>query len=282
MKDNMEKFREISDIVLKDIYASDELKRKTLEKCTHKSFFKINPAILSTAAAVLIIAFGLGNYFFHNQNIAVNNQTINEYKDSVNNNSSQPPLIIAENKPNAENKSSLKTIDSATDTKNKDTAVKSSNSVADSAGSTSQNEIANSQPIPTSSNQEQALAAITKPLDLQDAEKYFGSNILTPKYIPEGLSLKSISIPNVKFKCIKLSYSSRTAYFEIIQNKNLFELSSTKIISIGNNKTYVSYTKDENSNIKTTTITWIMNNIQYSVSGNLPESFLINIAKYLN
>ena len=282
MKDNMEKFREISDIVLKDIYASDELKRKTLEKCTHKSFSKINPAMISTAAAVLIIAFGLGNYFFHNHNIAVNNQAKIEYKDSVNNNSSQPPLVIAENKPNAEDKSSIKTIDSITDTKKKDTSVKSSNNVASSSDSTSQNEIANSQPITTSSNQEQALAATTKPLDLPEAEKYFGSSILIPKYIPEGLSLKSISIPNDKIKCIKLSYISRTAYFEILQNKNLSELKGTKIISIGNNKAYVSYIKDENSNIKTTTITWKMNSIQYYLTGNLPESFLINIAKYLN
>jgi len=279
----MENFREITDIVLKDIYVSDELKRKTIEKCTDKTSFKINPAICSTvSAAVLIIAFGLCNYFFHNPNIAVNNQTRNEYRTSVNNDNSKPPIIVAENKPNAEDKSNIKTLDKGTGTENNDNAVQSSNNSTGSSDNTVQNDIDDSQHMSTASNQEQALTATSKPLDLPDAEKYFGSSVLIPKYMPEGFCLTNISIPSAKLKCIKLSYNSRTAYFEILQNKNLSNLNGDKTISIGNNKVYVNYTKDEDSNIKTTTLTWITNSIQYSLSGNLPEGFLINIAKYLN
>lgn len=288
MKDNIENFREISDIVLKDIYVSDELKQKTLEKCTAKKQLKIYPAILSTAsAAVLIIGLGLYNYSFKQPNVAVNNTVKNqiqsENKNPVDKNDSVASQIVTENITEDEVKNTVptdKTSDLGNRNENKDVAIQQVSTTTGSSSISSENGTDDTKHGSVISTQGQALAAVIKPLNLSDAERYFGSSIRFPKYIPDGFVLKSISIPDDKLKCIKLKYSTRTAYFEILENKSLPESISEGIIS-EKNKSYTSYTKDENSN-PITTITWTNNNIQYSISGNLPESIIINIAKYLN
>ncbi|MGE5627444.1 MAG: hypothetical protein ACM3X7_04910 [Solirubrobacterales bacterium] len=280
MKDNIENFREITEIVLKDIYVTDELKQKTLEKCTAKSQLKIHPAILSTAsAAVLIIGLGFYNYSFKQSNVAVNNPIQNEYKDPVNKNDSSPAQIVAETKSEPEVKNTEaadKPVDLGNRNENKDVAIQQLNNTTGSSSSVSISDTKHGSVVTT---QGQALSSSIKPLNIADAEKYFEGSIHFPKYIPDGFILKSISIPDDKLKCIKLKYSTRTAYFEIIENKSLPE-SNSEYITSEKTKSYTSYTTDENSNT-ITTITWTNNDIQYSVSGNLPESLIINITKYL-
>lgn len=294
MKDNMENFREISDEVLKDIYVSDDLKSKTLKKCTNKRNKKIKPVILSTAsAAVLLIAFGLSNYFFHYPIIAINDQTTNEIKNEdkkpADDGGSISSRIIAKIKPDADGRnlfknekspSTDKALEQNTESANKATDTKSINNTNTLLDSTSKNNSDNSQYASSDLNNENPLT-FTKQLSLTEAEKYFGSSVLIPRYVPAGFNLKSISIPEDKTNCIKLTYISKTAYFELFENKNISELEGSKTISIGKNKAYVNYDKDENATA-VTSITWLMNNTQYTLVGNLPESFLINIAKSIN
>jgi len=346
MRDNMKNFREASNTILKDIYVTDELKRKTLEKCTNKRFSKLSPLLVSTAsAAVLIVTFGVYNYFSYKPPIAnnyINNSIKHEYKNSVNNKAPQSPSKIAENKNldnskysalnnenNIKNENSTlkdKSSDTSTVTKNTDIASQNTNNTTKPSDNISLNGIDNNQSNSKLQNKSSDTSIITKNTDItsqntnittkspdnisldemdinQDkdiyvsakapadltsseeslnmlsAEKYFGSKILLPNNIPEEFNLTCISIPDYKLKCIKLNYSSNSTYFEILQNKNLSKLEGTKIISIENNKAYISSIKDEKSNIVITKITWIMNNIEYSLSGNLPENSLINVAK---
>jgi len=342
MKDNMENFREVSNLLLKDIYVTDELKRKTLEKCTNKKFFKMNPLIASIVSAALLIAtFGVHNYFLPKATIAnnsTNNSIKHEYKNSVINENSKSDSKISEktkldnSKPvvlnnennignanstlqskssdtstvtkntnnNAEasnnisqngidsnkNSSSSQTKDSDTSIMDKNTDIASQNttSTTESSNDISQNKMNDEQnedmylisKAPTGS------ASLSAPLNMASAEKYFGSEILVPNNIPEGFNLTDISIPDDKLKCIKLNYSSDSNYFELLQSKNLSELEGSKTIFIKDNKAYVSSTKDEQSNVVTTKIIWIMNNIEYSLYGNLPEDALINVAKSVN
>lgn len=301
MKDNMKNFKEISDLVLKDIYASDELKRKTLERCTAKKQPKFNPAILSTAsAAVLLIAFGITSHYINHPMVAtnshVNDQIRNEYKNPPAAGNSDSSKMIAEIVP-AQKNSSIKNdfnisadkpAEPVTNTQNNtntDVQVFNTTAAVDdtapAADTAPEEENDMSQNVSASLSKEFAVTFRLKPLSLADAENNFGSKILLPQYVPEGFTLKSISIPDNESNCIKLRYSIRTAYFEILQSKNLSEFKGDKTISLGNNKAAVNYSKDDNSN-KITTITWTTNSIQYTLSGDLPENILINIAKYLN
>ncbi|MBM7868755.1 hypothetical protein JOC70_000224 [Clostridium pascui] len=83
-------------------------------------------------------------------------------------------------------------------------------------------------------------------------------------------------------KCVKLKYSSSSADFEILQSKSLSKLSGTESIYIGNNTAYIDSMKDEKTGVITTKITWIIDDVQYSLFSTLPEDSLIKIAQSIN
>lgn len=335
MKDNMKNFREDSNLILKDVYVTDELKIKTLEKCANKRRSKAKPLIAATASVAILIATFIVNYFSHKSPIANNyvNKAINyEYKDSIHSETPKEPSKITDNKDLAksnysslkdenDSKASIKSKNSTSDSKSSksstvdvaaDTVKQSTNNTTDNtteqntnnttkqdinttteqntnstsklsrpSDNISQNGVGTkeSKGISVSSSVSDNLTFADEPLTMEDAKKYFQSKILIPSNIPEGFDLTDISIPDDKLNCISLRYSSKSTFFELLQSKNLSKLEGTKVVSIENNKAYVSSVKDEKSNTIITKITWITNNIQYSLSGNLPDNSLINIAK---
>jgi hypothetical protein len=328
MKDNLKNFREDLNLILKDIYVTDELKIKTLENCTNKRRLKTKPLIATTASVAILIATFTVNYFSHKSPIANNyvNKSINyEYKNPIHSETPKEPSKITDNKDLAksnysslkdknDSKANIKSENSTSDNKSSksstvdvpaDTTKQNTNSTIeqntnnttkqDTNATTEQNtnstsklsrpsdnisqNLVENNDISVSSSASDSLAFSDEPLTMNDAEKYFQSKILIPSNIPEGFDLTDISIPDSKLKCINLRYSSNSTFFQILQSKNLSKLEGTKVVSIENNKAYVSYFKDEKSNTTITKITWITNNIQYSLSGNLPDNSLINIAK---
>jgi hypothetical protein len=313
MKDSIKDFRDASNLILKDIYATDDLKKMTLEKCKNQKKSKLKP-ILATAASVAFLIIGFSyNYLYNKSTIArnyINEAKQQEYKNLENNENIREPLKANDNKDLAKSTNSSSNdkntnknetevsgdTKSGTNTANttgsrtssnttinsNDASTKNSNSVSSSENTSENNLVANEDVT----NKEaamgfQGLSALQKNLNISTAEKYFESKILTPTYVPKGFNLTDISIPDTKLKCIKLKYSSGDSYFQIYESKNLSTLEGSNVISIQNSNAYISYTKDNKSNT-TTQITWIMNNIQYSLSSTLPENSLINIAKSIN
>ncbi|WP_097025642.1 DUF4367 domain-containing protein [Clostridium peptidivorans] len=322
MKDNMKNFREASDLILKNIYVTDELKRKTLEKCNHRKVSIIKTKLTAAFSAALIVFFGIFIYFFHKSAITNNHiaKSINqEYKNSLDNenkikeatkiagssDSDKSSSVVSNSKNNTKNNVPVP------QNKNADIAMKGSNNIPqnNNIDAVNENKEADSQSrndssktfdsVPQnridisnsdSNNSEMnsvaelhtSLPLAPEPLTIEKAEEYFEDKILLPSYIPEGFALTDISMPDEKQKCIKLKYSSSSADFEILQSKSLSKLSGTENISIGNNTAYINSVKDEKTNIITTKITWIMDNVQYSLSSTLPEDSLIKIAESIN
>lgn len=313
MKDNLENFKQISDEILEDIYVTDELERKTLEKCNNKKFFKLNPLIVSTvSAAALMVAFGLYNHFSHNTNVAYNSVK-HEDKSTIKENKGLPKIaenkkaddskdlaLNNEKKHNSESQNKNLNSNTITENANLTTNTTNTNTIIKKADTASQssNDDNNNKPLsPSKDNSKDQmnakkdvdkdidrsvperanLSCSESPLDIEAAENYFEGKILLPSYVPQGFTLTNISIPDHNEKCVKLSYSSDSSYFEILQSKNLSNLKEDKIISVGNNKAYESSVKDANST--DTKISWIISDIQYTLSGNLPEDSLIDIAK---
>lgn len=313
MNINMKKFRESSDLILKDIYVTDELKRKTLEKCTDRSLLKSKPLLAAALSIILAVSLGTLMYSFNKAAITDNkiaksiDQKYNNSSDSKNeiqrapdtagrNNLEKPHYAISNNKDNKQvhqnNNAATKDSNTALQKKSTDTTDKSVNTVPQiksdsdkSSGDSAQNKTDASHSndeISPESKVSSSLAFSAEPLTVEKAEEYFQSTILLPSYIPEGFMLTDISIPDDKIKCIRLKYSSGSGFFEILQSKNLSGLEGTSSISIGNNTAYISSVKDEKTNIITTNITWIKDNIQYTVSSSLPEDSIIKIAESLN
>ncbi|NMM65732.1 DUF4367 domain-containing protein [Clostridium sp. P21] len=311
MKDNMDNFKETSNLILKDIYANDELKKLTLEKCKTQKKSRIKPIIATAASAAFLIIGFTYNYFFNNLITAHNyiNSDEQKYKNPANNDKVKEALKTDDSKNLAKptsNSSNDKNDKSETSSTGKANIAssKNSNSTNNIASNTSktdssisesfknstdvssnknlaQNSLVEGENNKESSNGFRGLAALHKNLDMSTAEKYFESSIITPSYVPEGFNLTDISIPDTKLKCIKLNYSSGSSYFQIYESKNLSNVEGAKVVPIKNNKAYINYSKDSKS-ITTTQITWIMNNIQYDLSSTLPEDVLINIAKSIN
>jgi cytoskeletal protein RodZ len=312
MKDSLKDFRDASNLILKDIYATDELKKMTLEKCKNQKKDKIKP-ILAAAASVAFLIIGFSYNYLYNKSAIANNYTNEskkqEYKNIKDTENIKAPLKTKDNKDLAKstnsssnNKNKNETgvsVDTKSDATTANTitgnetssntttnsnaeSTKNSNNVSSSENVAENNSVANeNETNRESSTGFQGLAALQKNLNISTAEKYFESKILTPAYVPKGFNLTDISIPDTKLKCIKLRYSSDDSYFQIYESKNLSTLEGESVISIQNSKAYINYTKGTKDTI-TTQITWIKNNIQYSLSSTLPENSLINIAKSIN
>ncbi|AKA67950.1 DUF4367 domain-containing protein [Clostridium scatologenes] len=309
MKDKLENFKQISDEILEDICVTDELERKTLEKCNNKRFFKLNPLIVSTISiAALIVTFGLYNHFSHNTNVAYNSVK-HEDENNIKKDKELPKIV--ENKKEDHSKDSTlndeekydsetknKKINSNTiientklpvDIKNTDTAIKkvdtpsqNSNNTNNKSLNPSEDNLKNAKndidkDVDKTAPQGVNLSCSERPLDIEAAEEYFEGKISLPSYVPKGFTLINISIPDNNKKCVKLSYSSDAFYFEILQSKSLSNMQEDKTISVGNNKGCETSVKDANNT--NTKISWINSDIQYTLSGNLPENSLIDIAK---
>ncbi|WML33692.1 DUF4367 domain-containing protein [Clostridium sp. OS1-26] len=146
--------------------------------------------------------------------------------------------------------------------------------------------------VPANSTLNKELPSVKASLDapksttIADAENFWGGKILTPSYVPEGFELTDISIPkdNSKEICVKLNYSFENIYFKIVQNKSTTYTSYVGTsVDIKGSKAYVSKSKDANNpSLTITEIKWITNNIQYTITGNLPESELTKILNSIN
>ncbi|AKN29516.1 hypothetical protein Ccar_01125 [Clostridium carboxidivorans P7] len=303
MKDNMEYFKEASNLLLKDIYATEKLKKMTLEKCKSQKKNRIKPILAMVASAAFLIIGFTYNYFFNNSTIPRNyvDNNAQQYKNSNDSGKIKESSTTKSNNDLAKsvNDSSKNKGESGTSANNKpdDKATKSNTNTTNSvdsitgskdssgtstSGSSTQNSLAPSENFSGKESYKglQGIASPQKNLDMATAEKYFESKIITPSYIPDGFNLTDISIPDAKLKCIKLKYSSDSSYFEIYESKNLSNLDGSKTVYINSNKAYINYMKDSKS--ATTQIVWINNNVQYYLSSTLPEDSLINIAKSIN
>lgn len=304
MKDNMEDFRETSNLVLKDICATEKLKKMTLEKCKSQKKNRIKPILATVASAAFLIIGFTYNYFFNNSTIPRNYVDNNEqqYKNSndigkikedskTKGNNDLAKSVNDSSKNKGESSTSTnsnaddKTTKSNTNTTNSVDSIAGSfkgSSSTSTAGNSAQNSLAPSESFSGKESYKglQGIASPQKNLDMATAEKYFESKIITPSYVPDGFNLTDISIPDAKLKCIKLKYSSDSSYFEIYESKNLSNLDGSKTVYINNNKAYINYMKDSKS--ATTQIVWTNNNVQYYLSSTLSEDSLINIAKSIN
>lgn len=316
MEDNMKNFREASNLVLENICVTDELKRKTLEKCTHRKESIINTKLTAAFSGALIIFFGIFISLLHKSAITNDNiaKSINQkHENSIDNENkiqeaakttggsdlgkhspaaSNSEINIKNNVAIAEKNVDIavkglnnipknKTIDSVKENIEIDSQSRKDSSKASDSILQNRADISDSE-MNTEAQSDTSLALVPETLTIEKAAEYFESEILIPSYIPEGFTLTDISIPDENEKCVKLKYSSSSADFEILQSKSLSELSGTESISIGNNTAYIDSMKDEKTGVITTKITWIIDDVQYLLSSTLPENSLIKIAESIN
>lgn len=244
MNINMKKFRESSDLILKDIYVTDELKRKTLEKCTDRSLLKSKPLLAAAFSIALAVSLGTLMYSFNKTAITHNkiaksiDQKYKNSSDSENeiqrtpdtagrNDLERPHYAISNNEDNKQvhqnNNAAAKDPNTALQKKSTNTTDKSVNTVPQSKSNPdkSSNDSSQNKTDASHSNDEigpeskvsSSLAFSAEPLTVKKAEEYFQSTILLPSYIPEGFMLTDISIPDDKIKCIRLKYSSGSDFF---------------------------------------------------------------------
>lgn len=294
MKDNMKNFRDESNEILKNIYVTDELKRRTLERCSNKRSLKLKPILIVSAVfAILIFTFKLYN-FSHKTDIArsyvkpaqkyVDKSIDNDHKGTKDNETlkeiskaNKTENSIVQDKSNAKN--STKNVSS-----NKDTTIQNKNILpqntdnyqAKSSNNNQQNEKEDDKNHggDLSAVRPSGVASSGESLSMEDAEKYFESKVQLPSYVPEGFELSNISIPCKGVKSVIIKYSLNSKYFTIQESKNLSGLKGDKTLYIGDDKAYVNYFKDEQA----TSVSWIMNNVEYSLYGNIQENSLIDIA----
>lgn len=299
MRDNMKNFRDESNEILKNICVTDELKRKTLERCRNKRcsnrrLLKLKPVLIVSAVfAILIFTFKLYN-FSHKTDIArnyvkptqkyVDKSINNDHKETKDNQTlreiskaKETENPIVQDKSNAKNSTNNVSSNKNTTIQNKNILPQNTdNYKAESPGTSQENEKEDDKNHSgdLSAVRPSGVASSAESLSMKDAEKYFESKVLLPSYVPEGFELSNISIPCEGVKSITIKYSSNSKYFIIQESKSLSGLKGDKILYIGSSKAYVNYFKYDQS----ISVSWIMNNVEYSLYGNIQENSLIDIA----
>lgn len=340
MKDDIKNLKEITDLVLKDIYVTDELKSKTLELCRNEKSNILKPFLaVASSAAIIAISLTGYQYFSHKVDNNLNNKQIvqslnnTDSNNSINstnkldtNNSSsktnentKPEIAYKstkdKNSSNSNNvteshnsvtpstqESKKVSVDNSKTSEKNDSVVSPTKNDTAPIDKTSQTQVSQNSPdsIEINSNSilkdsfaeknsnnivasrtAPSIAALTDTLSTADAEKYWGSKLLLPSYIPNNFELTDISIPkDNKEIYVKLTYSSKNNYFKITQNKNTKYNITGKLIDINGTSATVTQNKDEtDSSLTITQITWVKDNIQYSAIGNISDVELINISK---
>lgn len=348
MKDDIRNLKEITDLVLKDVYVTDELKSKTLELCKKEKSNILKP-FLAAASSAAIIAISLTGYqyFSHKTDNSLNTKQIAQNINNINsdnpknstgsfpnNNSSskidekpkpETPYKNTKDKNSSNSNSTTSShngftsdtlesnkiyIDSSKAIPKNDDVVSSTksdivqndmvqtNKAPETQASTnsSTNKVTNSSPMLKDSSVEKNSASIVASLpspsittladtlSTAEAEKYWGSKLSLPAYIPNNFELTDISIPkDNKEIYVKFTYSSKNSYFKITQNKSTKYNITGKSVDINGINAAITQNKDEtNSSTIITQIIWVKDNIQYSVIGNISDVELINIAKSIS
>lgn len=342
MKDDIKNLREITQLVLKDIYVTDELKNKTLELCKNKKSNIFKP-FLAAASSAAVIAISLTGYQYfshkvdnnlndkqttHNQNNISSNSSANSKEkafDSTTINQDKKQQIAYDNTKDKHLTNSKSNITQSTNTnlspsntQDKKAPIASSNSVQTDSGvePTANNNVSTvdtasqvqtskeiqpntditstpatrNSPIDKSSNAiltsgaNPTISTSSDTVSTAEAEKYWGSKLVMPSYIPNSFELTNISTPNdTKEIYVKLTYSSKNNYFKITQNKNTtYTITGKPIVINGINGTIAQSKDDTNSNTTITQIIWIKDNIQYSIVGNISDMELTKISKSVN
>lgn len=333
MKDDIKNLKKLTDLALKDICVTDELKNKTLKLCKKEKSSILKPFLAAASSAAIIAVSITGyQYFSHktSSNLTdkqiVNNTSNSLSKNSINNTEktvdTSPNNILTKN--DSKNSNVTKNANKSNDTASKNTSkdkkisvdTDKSNHINSEISSSTTNDtkpldkpsqkevikndkdgiaISNPPPVKDSYNNNFAnndsmpraatsIAPVSKTLSTADAEKYWGDKLFLPSYIPNDFELTDISIPrDNKEIYVKLTYSSKNNYFKITQNKSTKYTVTGKSIDINGNPANIVQDKDQNDkDIIITQITWIKDNIQYSVVGNIPDTELINISKTIN
>lgn len=292
MKDDINNLKEIVNSALDDIYVTEELKNKTFIKCKNKD---LKPLFIKglSIATVTFTLLGYCYYFYAKNNTIAetSTKTLNKLiKVPIHNN--YAPLPPKKNNINSiDNKiyPNDKIANSKSDFNTKDNYNSSSVNASEPPVSISpnKNEVkdtnieSKNQSFISPSLNEKIFELNLKPsnmLDLATVQNYFENNVSLPSYVPEGFKLASMIVPKnaEEEKIIDIKYTNADGkYFNLIQSKKLSPNISGEKIDINETTGYI-YTEDI---IK---ITWIKNNIQYTLYGNISKDSIISIAKSIN
>ncbi len=273
----MRNLREITNLVLKDIYVTEKLKNDTLKKCKYKKKMKLKPAY-AVGISAAIITLSLINYkYYANGDIAKKNIYNNpiakvsiQALDKIIGKSVEPSLKTTEDKskkatPDANNPSinseisqnTKKDTDSksnpTSDSKdsesnlNKNSSIKTSPSESKATDSQKENKI--SEPVakiteetPTKPLEESKVISSDMP-NLASAQDYFGGNISIPSYIPENFTLTDIHIPEdtETEKIVTMDYSNpENKYFKLTQSKKDKAISTYSSFNIAGEKVSIN------------------------------------------
>lgn len=130
--------------------------------------------------------------------------------------------------------------------------------------------------------------------NLASAQDYFGGSISTPSYVPENFTLTDIHIPEdiQTGKIVTMDYNSpENKYFKLTQSKKDATISPYNSFNIAGEKVSINdaiqgyiciYNDPAVSNSSIVQISWIKDNIEYTLYGNISKDSILSIAKSID
>lgn len=322
MKDDVKFFKQITDSALKDLHITEDLKKKTLNKCKSRSSHNFKPAFAAGICAALFVFTTTSYNLFlpdsiskkYSLGISTTESKLKNIGNIIKNSIINPNVAesIPKNTSKKDSKYAYKSQAETDSTKNKTTNTANKNSSDNTKVSQLANDNVSKNNTPSSeiseenntttekhkisnvSQYRENTSAIeetkaqgsnksdknTTVITIDSAEKNFGQKVTTPSYLPDKFALKDIALPkDDKKKFIVMSYSSPDGSFTIKQDKNVnFGNNTGEKMYIGSVRAYFSQTKGSDES----KLSWIKNNIQYTIQGNISKDTSIQILNSMN
>lgn len=267
---NLDNFKDIADDMLKDIKVSEDLKRKTLQRCKKESSsrrkFIIPSAAVGVAAALTIVMLNFHLLPFNNEKGGDSTQIMME---SAGEDSNSSGVNIAEGNENSTSPNS---------------ALSSDNGIfqaTEDPGTTG--------PAQSTEAHEGTGKPIYEQGTVEDAKRYMGEEFIMPEYIPSNFKLSLVQVPtdmNKEGMDILFSYEGDKQFYTLTMRKGATSIDNfvgTKETDINGIKAQVTsgplMADNEEVAPSYTQIRWLKNNVLYMIDGQITEEEAVKVAR---
>jgi hypothetical protein len=270
---NLDDFKDIADDMLKDIVVSEDLKKRTIEKCkketSSKRKFITRPAAVGVAAALALVILNFNRLPLGTEKAI----------DS--------PGIMMEAAGDSGNSTMVKTTEPSNDgSLSPDSGVSNDMSTLQATAETGE-----TSPAQSTEPYEGTGKPLYEPGTLEAAEKYMGSKFKLPQYVPSNYQLGMVQVPTDMSKegmDIMVSFEGNNKFFTITMRKGVSTIDNfvgSKEIDINGAKAEITsgalMAGSEEAAPAYTQLRWISDNVLYILEGEITEEEAVKVAKLI-
>ncbi|WP_163192535.1 DUF4367 domain-containing protein [Clostridium thermarum] len=266
----LDEFKNIADDMMKDIVVSEDLKKRTIEKCkreiSSKRSFIVTPAAVAVASALALAVLNFNWFPMGREQVIDSPSTLME---AAGENSNGTDLYSTQ-----PNDASL----------NPNDPVSSDSSALQAPAGASE-----TSPVQSTEPYEGTGTPLYESGTLEAAKVYMGSKLKLPQYLPANYELNLVQVPadmSKKGMDVMISFEDRDRFFTITMRSGAFSLDGfvgSKVVDINGSSGEMTTGKLMADDIEIapdyTQLRWISDDVLYILEGQISEEEAVKVAR---